>query len=114
MNIESSKYYGSWLGSEIEAFFEKESFESEQEESFFGINVIATKEDALTRALEFEKSSLQYYERMAKLLGECEELRTMINEEKSHVKEVTRNILNQGSLYRGMDDNYFEAKLRQP
>ena len=75
-------------------------------DAFFSEESIETKEDALERALAFEKASLNYYEGIAKILGPSDELRAMIDEEKSHVTAVMKSALNIGSRFRGMDDTW--------
>jgi rubrerythrin len=57
------------------------------------VDQISTREDALERALNLEKSTLLYYVAMKDALGPSEALEAIISAEKRHVINVTQFML---------------------
>ncbi len=64
---------------------------------------IQTREDALQRAFEMEKSTLGYYQALRDALGEEPILNAIIDAEKGHMQAVMR-VLVTGAKFRGLGD----------
>ncbi len=65
---------------------------------FQNTDTISSKTDALTRALSFEKSTLQYYQAMRDIIGAGTELDKIIDAEKKHVTAVMRLLMSDGKF----------------
>jgi len=76
-----------------------------RKEAFLDTGKLKTKEDILGRALAFEKSTLQYYQAIADILGENSELKAIIAAEKSHVTNLMRTII-ADAKFRGVNYDY--------
>ena len=68
----------------ISEFFSGKLFDRDQ---------LKTREDALQRALELEKATLQYYQAMVEVLGDNEALDFLIKAERRHVLSIMRYLL---------------------
>ena len=66
---------------------------------------IETPEDALERALQFEKNTWGYYEAMKGVLGEHKVLDAIIELEKSHITKLVEYLVT-GAKMRGLGDRY--------
>jgi rubrerythrin len=64
---------------------------------------IQTAEDALTHAVELERSTLLYYHTMRSVLGASPELDAIIAEERSHMTALMRVMIAQ-ARFRGISD----------
>lgn len=67
---------------------------------------IETKEDALARAFAFEKASILYYQGIEDILGENEYLNRIIKAEKRHLISIMKNMIIEGSKFRGLADRW--------
>jgi rubrerythrin len=76
-------------------FFDKKALEDTEG--------ITSPDDALTKALAFERSTLFYYQSILEILGESPQLAKMIEAEKSHVTALMRVILSDAK-FRGLAD----------
>ena len=81
----------------ISEFFQKDYFKNLE-----GIN---EARDALTRALNFEKATLQYYQAIGDVLGEHEQLKRIIEAEKNHVITLVK-IIPTDAAFRGLSDRF--------
>ena len=78
---------------------------------FFSRNALSDLEDttsevdALSAALEFEKSTLLYYQAIEEVLGVSPQLGEIIKAEKSHIAALMKVILTDAK-FRGMSDNW--------
>jgi rubrerythrin len=78
----------------ISSFFRKDGLRDTDE--------IKTADDALGKALAFEKATLQYYEAIRDLLGEQPQLKQIIDAERSHVVALMKVIV-ADAKFRGLD-----------
>lgn len=78
----------------ISSFFRKDSLRNTDD--------IKTADDALGKALAFEKATLQYYEAMRDVLGEQPQLEQIIEAERSHVVALMKVIV-ADAKFRGLD-----------
>lgn len=65
----------------------------------------ASRDDALQRAFELEKTSVLYYKQMQEVLGSSEVLDAIIAEEKRHLVQVSRYLVT-GAKMRGLADEF--------
>jgi rubrerythrin len=72
--------------------------------TFGDLEAITTARQALARALEFEKTTLLYYETLRDALGPAPELEALVQAEKGHVVALARVILSDRELRGGDDD----------
>jgi rubrerythrin len=74
---------------------------------FTAMNVegIRTRDDALERALNLEKTTLGYYLAMREIVGPDEALDSLIAVEKKHIVKVMQLMVT-GAKYRGLADNF--------
>jgi rubrerythrin len=59
-------------------------------QAFTGFKTVVTPADAIARALEFEKSTLSYYQAISAVIGKSAELDAIIGEERKHVVNLFR------------------------
>jgi len=78
----------------ISSFFRKDSLRNTDD--------IKTADDALGKALAFEKATLQYYEAMRDVLGEQPQLEQIIEAERSHIVALMKVIV-ADAKFRGLD-----------
>jgi rubrerythrin len=69
------------------------------------VDAVATRQDALERALGLEKATLAYYQAMRDVLGKDEVLEALIEVEKSHVVKVMELMIT-GAEFRGLADRF--------
>jgi rubrerythrin len=69
------------------------------------VDGIATRDDALERALALEKATLAYYQAVREITGEDEALDTLIAVERRHVLKVMQ-LLVTGAKFRGLADSF--------
>jgi rubrerythrin len=62
-------------------------------EGLFSKEQVETREDALHRAFNLEKATLQFYQAMRDVIGENEVLEAVIQAEKSHVVSIMRYLI---------------------
>lgn len=67
------------------------------------VESIETRDDALERALHFEKATLAYYQAVREVLGADESLDALIAVEKRHVAKVMELMIT-GAKFRGLAD----------
>lgn len=67
------------------------------------VESLETRDDALERALLFEKATLSYYQAVSDVLGAEETLDSLIAIEKSHVVKIMQLMLT-GAKFRGLAD----------
>ena len=72
---------------------------------FAAMDEISDADQALGRALAFEKETLLYYQGLREFLGDNTHLDKVIEAEKRHVVNLTRLIPTEGK-FRGLDDNF--------
>jgi len=73
---------------------------------FREIDKIKDRDDALQKALEFEKATLGFYKAVAEVLGAGEPLTEIIAVERSHVVAIMKALLVEGSKFRSLQDNW--------
>jgi rubrerythrin len=81
----------------ISEFFNKDYFKHTDD--------IKSSDDALGRALAFEKATLQFYQAIKDILGDNRDLLNIIDTERSHVVALMRIIVADGK-FRGMGDKW--------
>ncbi len=81
----------------ISGFFRKEYFKNTDE--------ISNQDEALGRALNFEKATLQYYQAIRDILGSDDALEDIIKAEHGHVVALMKVIVADGK-FRGLGDNW--------
>ncbi len=81
----------------ISEFFQKDYFKN--------LEGIDETRDALSRALNFEKATLQYYQAIADVLGENEQLKAIIDAERNHVISLVK-IIPTDAVFRGLSDRF--------
>jgi len=74
-------------------------------ETFMNLDGIKTAHDALLMALEFEKSSLVYYQAISEAYGGNKKLDSIIKMEKGHVMAIFGAIMME-SKFRGTEDRW--------
>ncbi len=95
-DIESEQFekYQYLRATAISSFFRKDSLKNTDD--------IKTADDALGKALAFEKATLQYYEAMRDVLGKQQQLEEIINAERTHVVALMKVIV-ADAKFRGLD-----------
>jgi rubrerythrin len=73
---------------------------------FQNIENIRDRDDALQKALDFEKATLGFYRAVEDVLGENELLTQVIEAEKSHVVVLMKALIVEGSRFRGLQDRW--------
>ena len=73
---------------------------------FQDIEKIHDRDDALQRALDFEKATLGFYRAVEDVLGKQELLNQVIEIEKNHVVVLLKALLVEGSKFRGLQDRW--------
>ncbi len=81
-------------------------FFSHSQGPFKDADKIESREDALERALEFEKATLGFYRAVEDVLGPEEVLEAIINAEKSHIVILIKALLVEGSQFRTLQDRW--------
>lgn len=74
-----------------------------REESFTNTDAILQPADALRRALNFEKSTLQYYQAIEEVLGKSDQLTSLIEAEKQHVLALMKVIMTDSKFRSTLD-----------
>jgi rubrerythrin len=64
---------------------------------------IESKQDALTKALAFERSTLFYYQSLEDVLGKTPQIEALIQAEKSHMNNLMKVVL-ADAKFRGLSD----------
>ncbi|HUU41935.1 MAG TPA: ferritin family protein [Desulfatiglandales bacterium] len=70
------------------------------------VDEIKTKDAALAKAFDFEKAALLYYQGVQDIIGKNEKLTAIINMEKDHVLSIMKNMIAEGSKFRGLSDRW--------
>jgi len=73
---------------------------------FKDINAIVDRDDALQKALEFEKATLLFYKAVEEVQGGSELLSQIIAAEKSHIVAIMKALLVEGSKFRSLQDSW--------
>jgi len=73
---------------------------------FKDIDKIRDKEDALLKALEFEKATLGFYKAVEEVQGGSEQLTRIIAAERSHLVVLMKALLVEGSEFRSLQDTW--------
>jgi rubrerythrin len=73
---------------------------------FQDIENIKDRNDALQKALDFEKATLGFYKAVEDVLGTNELLAQVIEVEKNHVVVLMKTLLVEGSEFRSLQDNW--------
>lgn len=81
----------------ISEFFRKDYFTKMKE--------ITGADEALGKALAFEKSTLQFYQAISDIIGESESLDTIIKAERNHVLALMKIIVSDAK-FRGLGDKW--------
>lgn len=81
----------------VSEFFQKEYFKT--------VDEIATPSEALGKALAFEKSTLLFYQAIRDVVGENQELDSLIEAERKHVMSIAR-IAVTDAKFRGIGDTF--------
>jgi len=71
---------------------------------FQDVDKIQNRNDALQKALEFEKATLGFYRAVEETLGKHEPLNQIIEVEKDHVIVLMKALLVEGSKFRSLQD----------
>jgi len=81
-------------------------FFSNHQGPFKDIGKIQDRNDALQKALDFEKATLGFYGAMEDFLGINELLIQVIEAERNHVVVLMKALLVEGSKFRGLQDSW--------
>jgi rubrerythrin len=81
-------------------------FFSHSQGPFKNIEDIQNREDALQKALEFEKATLGFYKAVEDVLGRDELLTGVINAEQHHIVVLIKALLVEGSKFRTLQDRW--------
>ena len=73
---------------------------------FKDIESIQDRNDALQRALDFEKATLGFYKAVEDVLGTNEVLTEVIETERNHVVVLMKALLVEGSKFRSLQDQW--------
>jgi rubrerythrin len=73
---------------------------------FKNIEDIKDRNDALQRALDFEKATLGFYKAVEDVMGKRELLTKVIETERNHVIVLLKALLVEGSEFRGLQDRW--------
>jgi rubrerythrin len=73
---------------------------------FKDIEKIQDRDDALQRALDFEKATLGFYKAVEDVLGTNRLLAEVIEAERNHVAVLLKALLVEGSKFRGLQDRW--------
>jgi rubrerythrin len=99
-DVDPKRDYEQWQflrATAISEFFRKDAFKDSDR--------IDSVDDALGRALSFEKSTLQYYQAIRDLTGESPQLDAIIEAERGHVVSLMRVLMADGK-FRGVGDKF--------
>jgi len=67
---------------------------------------IKDRDDALQKALEFEKATLGFYKAVEEVQGTSAPLASIITAERSHISAIMKALLVEGSEFRSMEDSW--------
>jgi rubrerythrin len=73
---------------------------------FQDLEGIKVREDALEKALDFEKATIGFYKAVEDVLGTSTLLSEVIQTERNHVVVLMKALLVEGSKFRGLQDNW--------
>ena len=73
---------------------------------FKDVDVIRDRDDAIQKALEFEKATLGFYKAVEEVQGESNQLSSIIAAERSHIVALMKALLVEGSKFRGLQDTW--------
>jgi rubrerythrin len=73
---------------------------------FKDIETLRDRNDALLKALDFEKATLGFYKAVEDVLGKKELLSQVIETERNHVIVLLKALLVEGSEFRGLQDRW--------
>lgn len=82
------------------------AFFSPYQGSFKDIDAVEDCNDALQRALEFEKATLGFYKAFEDVEGPSDLLTRIIDAEKNHVVVIMKALLVEGSKFRSLQDSW--------
>ncbi len=81
-------------------------FFSHSQGPFQDVDKMQNREDALRKALEFEKATLGFYRAVEDVLGANESITQVINAEKGHIIVLIKALLVEGSKFRTLQDRW--------
>jgi len=81
-------------------------FFSHDRSPFRDMDKVRDRNDALQKALDFEKATLGFYKAVEESLGEYELLAQVIETERSHVVALVKALLVEGSEFRSLQDRW--------
>lgn len=81
-------------------------FFSRYQGPFKDVDTIQDRDDALQKALEFEKATLGFYKAVEEVQGSSAVLTKIIAAERSHVVAIMKALLVEGSKFRSIQDTW--------
>jgi rubrerythrin len=81
-------------------------FFSQYHGPFRDVQKIQGRNDALQKALEFEKATLGFYKAVEDVQGGSDPLSSIIAAERSHIAAIMKALLVEGSKFRSLQDNW--------
>jgi rubrerythrin len=81
-------------------------FFSRYQGPFKDVDTVKDRDDALQKALDFEKATLGFYKAVEEVQGSSALLAQIIEDEKSHVVAIMKALLVEGSKFRSLQDTW--------
>ena len=81
-------------------------FFSKYQGPFTDVDAVKDRDDALQKALEFEKATLGFYKAVEEVQGGSEILSQIIKAERNHVVVIMKALLVEGSKFRSLQDTW--------
>jgi rubrerythrin len=81
-------------------------FFSRYQGPFKDVDTVKDRDDALQKALDFEKATLGFYKAVEEVQGDNAVLAKIIEDEKSHVVAIMKALLVEGSKFRSLQDTW--------
>ena len=81
-------------------------FFSRYQGPFKDVDTVKDRDDALQKALDFEKATLGFYKAVEEVQGSSALLSQIIEAEKSHVVVIMKALLVEGSKFRSLQDTW--------
>ena len=81
-------------------------FFSQYHGPFKDIETVHNREDALLKALEFEKATIGFYKAVEEVHGGSEQLSQIITAERNHIAALIKALLVEGSEFRSLQDTW--------
>ncbi len=82
------------------------AFFSPYQGPFKDMNAVEDRDDALQKALEFEKATLGFYKAVEEVEGGSPQLTRIIDAEKGHITVLIKALLVEGSKFRSLQDSW--------